>query len=483
MMPALTFYGGVNEIGGNKILFEADGTRIFLDFGMSFSITKLYFAEFLQPRKCSALTDFFEFGLLPDIQGIYREDYLTHLGRPREERSIDAVLLSHAHADHAQYIHFLRTDIPIYGTQATKIILHALEETGSSPFSDLITACETFQFYTTQRGTLGRVTRKNTEFVHERPFQVLAPGKKVAIGSLEIEMVPVDHSLPGSCGYIVYSDEGNLVYTGDIRFHGANQESSHRFVEKARAAEPQWLIVEGTHIDTTQQVSEAGVKHHLMHLIARAQGLVFVEHPIRDLDRVTTIYEAARANNRDFVVPLKLAYLLDAMGALAPVALDEVKILVPRKSWGLITREGIDWDLVEQDYETWEREYIHRENALTCTELQRDPDDYVVSMNLWEINQLIDIKPQGAIWIKSSCEPFSEEMELDEARKRNWLAHFGITEYAAHASGHASGPEIKAMINTLRPGRVYPVHTEHPELFSDAFHHIELVEWGKKYVL
>ena len=35
---SLTFYGGVNEIGGNKILIEGDKTRLFLDFGMSFGM-------------------------------------------------------------------------------------------------------------------------------------------------------------------------------------------------------------------------------------------------------------------------------------------------------------------------------------------------------------------------------------------------------------------------------------------------------------
>ena len=35
-MVTLTFYGGINEIGGNKVLLEDNGTRIFLDFGMSF---------------------------------------------------------------------------------------------------------------------------------------------------------------------------------------------------------------------------------------------------------------------------------------------------------------------------------------------------------------------------------------------------------------------------------------------------------------
>jgi hypothetical protein len=31
-MTKLTFYGGVNEIGGNKILLEDEETKIFLDF-------------------------------------------------------------------------------------------------------------------------------------------------------------------------------------------------------------------------------------------------------------------------------------------------------------------------------------------------------------------------------------------------------------------------------------------------------------------
>ena len=39
-MTSLTFYGGVNEIGGNKILLEDKGTKIFLDFGMQMGKAK-----------------------------------------------------------------------------------------------------------------------------------------------------------------------------------------------------------------------------------------------------------------------------------------------------------------------------------------------------------------------------------------------------------------------------------------------------------
>lgn len=461
----ITLLGGKDEIGGNKILVEHKRTKIMLDFGMSFKQAAKYFSEFLRPRKCSALTDFFELGLLPELKGIYRTDYLKHMNKPNETKKIDAVFLTHAHADHAQYIHFLRFDIPIFCTEATKIILQSIEETGSNPLSDLTTACEAFTFYTNKKGELSRVTKKNDDFVHERIFKTMKPYEKVEIGSLEVEMIPVDHSLPGACGYIIYSDEGNLVYTGDIRFHGSNQGLSRKFVERAKAAKPKWLLCEGTRIDKKEKDSEEGVKEEIAKIISKADGLVFVEHPIRDLDRVKSIFEAAKSNKREFVIPLKLAYLIRELGRLCPFSLDDVKILIPKKSWGLICKEGMDCKLVEQDYDLWEREFIGRKNSITYMELLKNPGKYAVSMSLWEINQLTDIQPENAVWIKSSCEPFCEEMELDEGRKKNWLKHFGIKEYFAHASGHASGDEIHKMIKEINAKEVIPVHTEHPEMF------------------
>jgi ribonuclease J len=47
----LTFYGGVDEIGGNKILLQDRGTRVFFDFGMSFAMKKQFYSPpFLSPK-------------------------------------------------------------------------------------------------------------------------------------------------------------------------------------------------------------------------------------------------------------------------------------------------------------------------------------------------------------------------------------------------------------------------------------------------
>ncbi len=78
---------------------------------------------------------------------------------------------------------------------------------------------------------------------------------------------------------------------------------------------------------------------------------------------------------------------------------------------------------------------------------------------------MIDLQPHNAVWIKSSCEPFSDDMDLDEERKKNWLEHFGIQLFSAHASGHASGNEIRNMIDRIAPQHLIPIHTERPDMF------------------
>ena len=45
-MVKLTFYGGVNEIGGHKILLEDGEKRLFLDFGFPYKRNKLSMESF-----------------------------------------------------------------------------------------------------------------------------------------------------------------------------------------------------------------------------------------------------------------------------------------------------------------------------------------------------------------------------------------------------------------------------------------------------
>lgn len=50
VMVKLTFFGGVNEIGGNKILLQDKKTSILLDFGQSFTFGTNYYFGYLTPE-------------------------------------------------------------------------------------------------------------------------------------------------------------------------------------------------------------------------------------------------------------------------------------------------------------------------------------------------------------------------------------------------------------------------------------------------
>jgi len=163
MGAKITFHGGINEIGGNKFLVEDKGTKILMDFGMSFSAEKKYFAEFLNARNSNSLIDMLELGLLPNVKGLYRRDYARHMGFDGyEETEIDAVLLTHAHTDHCAYIPYLREDIPIYCSEESKLVLQNFDDTGDEEY---LTLKEKFQVYTNnnpQPSTESNLTKHNS---------------------------------------------------------------------------------------------------------------------------------------------------------------------------------------------------------------------------------------------------------------------------------------------------------------------------------
>ena len=128
-MVCLTFYGGVDEIGGNKVLLEDRDVRIFLDFGQSFTMGADYFTGWLGPRAINGLGDYFEFGLLPKIRGLYAEEQLQFTDVPYVEPRFDGVFFSHAHLDHVGHIQFLDPKIPVYCGVGTKMFVEAMEET------------------------------------------------------------------------------------------------------------------------------------------------------------------------------------------------------------------------------------------------------------------------------------------------------------------------------------------------------------------
>ena len=84
---------------------------------------------------------------------------------------------------------------------------------------------------------------------------------------------------------------------------------------------------------------------------------------------------------------------------------------------------------------------------------------------------MIDAKPEaGSSYVRSVCELFDLEMELDLKKVENWLAHFGLYPTThIHSSGHLNYDEIRDVVQTLQPKALIPGHTQHTEVFHN-FH-------------
>jgi len=459
-MTSLTFYGGVNEIGGNKILLEDKDTKVFLDFGMSFGKRSDYFDDFMSPRLATGLRDFIEIGLIPDLDRVYRSDLMEMMGKRETDTDIDAVLLTHAHADHADYISFLHEEIPIYMGETCKLILEAIKERGQRSFEKEILAFKP------------RTDKKADEI--ERDVRTFRTGDKFTVGSLEVEPIHVDHSVPGAYGFIIYTSEGAVVYTGDIRLHGIRPDMTEEFVKKATDSKPIAFICEGTRIaDPETDESEQKVYSDCTTHVKNNSGLVLADFNFKDVDRMRTFYNIAKENGRKFVVDISnVAYLKhlskDPQLGVPNFNDENIAIFKPEKS----------------SWKKYQKELFDEPNIVTASDVAQNQDKMLCAFSFWNFGALIDIKPKsGSLYIHSLSEPFNDEGEFDKKRVDTWLDHYDLNRVQSHCSGHSKGQYLLDIVKTIDAKMLFPIHTEHPEAYKKVTDKILIIDEGVKYQL
>jgi ribonuclease J len=429
--PTLTCYGGVGEIGGNKFLLEDRGVKVLLDFGTGFADGADYFDGNISPRAVNGAGDLFEFGLLPEIPGLYSEKALQNTDLRYGDPEVDAIVLSHYHSDHTGRISYTDPKIPVYCGETTSLIHEAYSDSRSSPLDD-----------------------------HEiRRFRT---GGRFRVGPMEFVPVHVDHSIPGAYGFVVHMSGGTLAYTGDFRFHGRAGEMTFDFIEEAGREKPDTLLTEGTRVgqgDAKSRMSERAVLEEARRLVGGAKALVFSSFRGNDVDRVNTFFEACESAGRRLVVSMKIAIILEKLTAdprlKVPKVGKDIDVYVKRKKSGRID---------DSDYFKWERQFLNR--GVTAADVRKGQRDYFLHLESWDFPELIDIEPdRGGTYIHSATEAYNEEGEKEEAVIKNWVHHIGFRYAQLHASGHAPEGEVFTLVDRVGSGKVVPIHTEHPDAF------------------
>ncbi|MCD6491623.1 MAG: MBL fold metallo-hydrolase [Candidatus Njordarchaeia archaeon] len=430
----IIFYGGVKEIGGNKILIRDKGLgkSIFLDFGKSFELSRMYYEfPFNYPESIEELINI---DAVPPIQDLYTKSETNFENDP--EPTIDAFFISHPHLDHYGHISLLSRKARIFVGQGAKNII----EVGSK-----------------------LITRKTSPELNYNglKFETFKTGDEIQIGDMVVKPIHVDHSIPGAYGFIIYTSIGTIAYTGDFRIHGAHKELTEDFIRELEKEEIKVLITEGTHVEFSSGYNEEDVRRKLLEVIDETKELIIADFGKSDYDRFTTFYNISKQVKRSIIVDPKryaiLQGILKIPNIRTKVDLMDPDILVVRDEKKRPTK--VEKEILNT---------IPDEKKISITDISKNGEKYIYSVFFASSRDIKKVSPsRGSVYILSASEPFNEEREISFEKLINWLEFFGVSMYSIHCSGHATPNHLKRLIIHAQPEIVIPVHTLRPILFRN----------------
>ena len=376
--------GGSGEIGMNVNLYHYKDTWIMVDLGISF------------PDDSTPGVDV----ILPDLKFIAE----------RREK-LAGLIITHGHEDHLGAIPYLWSQIgcPIYGSAFTLALLRR------------------------------KLTELRGDF--DIPLHEMGMNAPRQIGTFEIEMIALSHSIPDPAALAIRSAAGTILHTGDWKFDKAPILGTDTDATRLRAVgDAGVLAMVG---DSTNAMvdgrtgSESEAQQGLTDAIARASGRVAVTCFASNVARIQSICMAAQANGRSVAVVGRA--LNRAISAAREVGyLNDLPDFVQENDIDLLPPDSL---------------------VIVCTGTQGEPRAAMARIAAGT-HETVSLQAGDTVIYSSRQIPGNETAI---ARVQDMLIRRQINlvtdhEAPVHVSGHPSRDEMVDMYGLVRPKIAIPVH-------------------------
>ncbi|WP_455493086.1 ribonuclease J [Eubacterium sp.] len=392
----ISFLGGMNEIGKNMTLYEYKSDMFIVDCGLAFPTAELPGVDLV----------------IPDF---------THVINNQER--IRGIIVTHGHEDHIGGLAYLlkQVNIPVYATKLTiGLIKGKLEE----------------------HGLLNKV--KLVE---------IKPRDNITLGSFNIELIHVNHSIPDAVGLAIRCPAGIIIQTGDFKIDTTPVDGDMidlpRFAEYGKKGVLA-LLSDSTNAERpgcTMSEKNVGESFELLFRKAKNKRIIVATFA-SNIHRVQQIIDVANARGR------KVAVIGRSLENLVKVGEELGYLNVPKNI--LIPIDTI-------------KNYPDDKLVIITTGSQGEPMSALTKMAFGE-HRKVTITPNDYVIISATPIPGNEKMVggVVNALMKRGVEVIYEKMYEVHASGHACQEDLKLMIGLVKPKYFIPVHGEQKHLMKHA---------------
>ena len=234
---------------------------------------------------------------------------------------------------------------------------------------------------------------------------------------------------------------------------------------------PDYLVLEGTSINRgeaehkTEKDAQRGIREVLKH----GHRLVLVACSGQNIDRICSLYAEAQRAGYEFVIDPYVACVLENLKDLSyaakvpSLASPGVRALIHNyghgdKYVGLAVKEGSKFT------------GLKRLLGMRKLKPERMGNGKHIVLVRDGIVPAIKVIPgyKDAFLIYSQWQGYLKKLHM---KLTEFIFESGLDKNMKpiHSSGHADVPTLQRLVAALNPGKIIPVHTEHPEKYAELF--------------